>query len=68
MPIASRRATCLLYTSDAADDLIGVDLGGIRIWKKKREFELQVILEGLMIPCCVITHRSVTITRNLELT
>ena len=22
--------TCLLYTSDAADDLIGVDLGGRR--------------------------------------
>ena len=27
--------TCLLYTSDAADDLIGVDLGGRRIIKKK---------------------------------
>ena len=26
---------CLLYTSDAADDLIGVDLGGRRIIKKK---------------------------------
>ncbi|GIT84649.1 hypothetical protein DSM16313_24310 [Acinetobacter seohaensis] len=25
---------CLLYTSDAADDLIGVDLGGRRIIKK----------------------------------
>ena len=24
---------CLLYTSDAADDLIGVDLGGRRIIK-----------------------------------
>ena len=23
--------TCLLYTSDAADDLIGVDLGGRRL-------------------------------------
>ena len=25
--------SCLLYTSDAADDLIGVDLGGRRIIK-----------------------------------
>src|SRR5450756_1430709 len=29
------RATCLLYTSDAADDLLCVDLGGRRIIKKK---------------------------------
>ncbi len=28
---ASRRPNCLLYTSDAADDLIGGDLGGLRI-------------------------------------
>ncbi len=28
---------CLLYTSDAADDLIGVDLGGRRIIKKKKK-------------------------------
>src|SRR5450756_254884 len=28
-------ATCLLYTSDAADDLLCVDLGGRRIIKKK---------------------------------
>ena len=27
--------TCLLYTSDAADDLLCVDLGGRRILKKK---------------------------------
>ncbi len=27
---------CLLYTSDAADDLIGVDLGGRRLLKKKK--------------------------------
>ncbi len=30
---------CLLYTSDAADDLIGVDLGGRRIIKKKNRQE-----------------------------
>ncbi len=28
---ATRRPDCLLYTSDAADDLIGVDLCGPRI-------------------------------------
>src|SRR5450756_2987231 len=28
--------TCLLYTSDAADDLLCVDLGGGRIIKKKK--------------------------------
>src|SRR5665811_1343599 len=28
---------CLLYTSDAADDLTRVDLGGRRIIKKKKE-------------------------------
>src|SRR5450756_2455161 len=36
--IAQRRRmryTCLLYTSDAADDLLCVDLGGRRIIKKK---------------------------------
>src|SRR5665811_1149186 len=29
--------TCLLYTSDAADDLTRVDLGGRRIIKKKKK-------------------------------
>ena len=29
------RHTCLLYTSDAADDLLCVDLGGRRLIKKK---------------------------------
>ena len=31
----TRRKPCLLYTSDAADDLLCVDLGGRRITKKK---------------------------------
>ena len=31
---------CLLYTSDAADDLLCVDLGGRRIIKKKTKNEL----------------------------
>ena len=43
---------CLLYTSDAADDLLCVDLGGRRIIKKKRT---QVILH----PRC--THICTTI-------
>ena len=28
---------CLLYTSDAADDLLSVDIGGRRIIKKKKQ-------------------------------
>src|SRR5665811_2583468 len=31
------KAFCLLYTSDAADDLTRVDLGGRRIIKKKKK-------------------------------
>ena len=34
-PTGSRVTSCLLYTSDAADDLLCVDLGGRRIIKKK---------------------------------
>ena len=30
-------AGCLLYTSDAADDLLCVDIGGRRIIKKKKQ-------------------------------
>ena len=33
--------TCLLYTSDAADDLLCVDLGGRRIIKKKKNIEMK---------------------------
>mgnify|MGYP002683058834 CR=1 FL=1 len=33
---AIENMTCLLYTSDAADDLLCVDLGGRRIIKKKK--------------------------------
>ena len=32
----TRVAPCLLYTSDAADDLLCVDLGGRRSIKKKK--------------------------------
>ena len=33
--VEAERQLCLLYTSDAADDLLCVDLGGRRIIKKK---------------------------------
>src|SRR5674536_338103 len=36
-PASSRSKTCLLYTSDAADEEDSVDLGGRRIIKKKIE-------------------------------
>src|SRR5450756_982365 len=38
-PLAARHlpTPCLLYTSDAADDLLCVDLGGRRIIKKKKK-------------------------------
>src|SRR5450756_3252080 len=35
--VRAEPATCLLYTSDAADDLLCVDLGGRRIIKKKKK-------------------------------
>ena len=34
--------TCLLYTSDAADDLLCVDLGGRRIIKKKKNTSINI--------------------------
>src|SRR5680860_1926577 len=36
-PGGPARPPCLLYTSDAADDLLCVDLGGRRIIKKKKD-------------------------------
>ena len=33
--------SCLLYTSDAADDLLRVDFGGRRIIKKKKQTEAE---------------------------
>ena len=35
-----RFKSCLLYTSDAADERSSVDLGGRRIIKKKKQVEL----------------------------
>ena len=36
----ARGQPCLLYTSDAADDLLCVDLGGRRIIKKKEHISI----------------------------
>src|SRR5450756_3234026 len=35
--LLGKALSCLLYTSDAADDLLCVDLGGRRIIKKKKK-------------------------------
>ena len=44
MPLAEQlvhqRYVCLLYTSDAADDLLCGDLGGRRIIKKKKQSQV----------------------------
>ena len=39
---------CLLYTSDAADDLLCVDLGGRRIIKKKTS--IPELLPSIIVP------------------
>ena len=36
-PAVERFICCLLYTSDAADDLLCVDLGGCRLINKKTQ-------------------------------
>ena len=36
-PTGDPKKTCLLYTSDAADERSSVDLGGRRIIKKKKD-------------------------------
>ena len=50
--MVGRYRSCLLYTSDAADDTTGVDLGGRRIIKKifffkqKTAYEIMAGLVG----------------------
>ena len=41
---------CLLYTSDAADDLLCVDLGGRRIIKKNKERRINRIPVPALTP------------------
>ena len=38
VPVSIDLDTCLLYTSDAADERSSVDLGGRRIIKKKKKY------------------------------
>eukprot|EP00657_Telonema_sp_P-1_P012675 TRINITY_DN9373_c0_g1_i1.p1 TRINITY_DN9373_c0_g1~~TRINITY_DN9373_c0_g1_i1.p1 ORF type:complete len:100 (-),score=15.16 TRINITY_DN9373_c0_g1_i1:12-311(-) len=45
--------SCLLYTSDAADDLLCVDLGGRRIIKKKKLVRVMLDSRELILN---ITH------------
>ena len=40
--VYSRALTCLLYTSDAADERSSVDLGGRRIIKKKKSADFMI--------------------------
>ena len=40
IPVSQMLTTCLLYTSDAADERSSVDLGGRRIIKKKKNRNL----------------------------
>ena len=40
--LTSSLYTCLLYTSDAADERSSVDLGGRRIIKKKKNIQTRV--------------------------
>mgnify|MGYP007068954928 CR=1 FL=1 len=42
-------AACLLYTSDAADDLLCVDLGGRRIIKKKNKTYQHILTVNITI-------------------
>eukprot|EP00658_Telonema_sp_P-2_P035096 TRINITY_DN25572_c0_g1_i2.p1 TRINITY_DN25572_c0_g1~~TRINITY_DN25572_c0_g1_i2.p1 ORF type:complete len:112 (-),score=34.46 TRINITY_DN25572_c0_g1_i2:11-346(-) len=41
-PFETPQSTCLLYTSDAADEEDSVDLGGCRIIKKKKTYESKI--------------------------
>ena len=45
---AQTMKTCLLYTSDAADERSSVDLGGRRIIKKKNEYYIRVRLSDAL--------------------
>ena len=53
MPGPGHINICLLYTSDAADDLLCVDLGGRRIIKKKKH--------TIKPPLIISSHRTNTI-------
>ena len=48
--LRSLNRTCLLYTSDAADDLPCVDLGGPRLIKKKKNQHTTLLPPSLLTP------------------
>ena len=43
----ARPQACLLYTSDAADERSSVDLGGRRIIKKKKQYDVGGVLTNI---------------------
>ena len=47
--ISNKILPCLLYTSDAADDLLCVDLGGRRIIKKKTLIHNHVFIFSILL-------------------
>ena len=51
VPEIEEKEICLLYTSDAADDSLRVDLGGRRIIKKKNFFKQKTAYE---ISACLV--------------
>ena len=51
--------SCLLYTSDAADDLLCVDLGGRRILQKKHNY---AALDENQVPSGVTVHSALRLT------
>ena len=57
---------CLLYTSDAADDLLCVDLGGRRIIKKKKKNENKLTLEKIVTGNSHVTRESKAQTNDTE--
>src|SRR5450756_2052081 len=46
MCVANLHISCLLYTSDAADDLLCVDLGGRRIINKNNDAVVTILEKG----------------------
>ena len=60
--------TCLLYTSDAADDLLCVDLGGRRIIKKKNIVNANasqtLCIDMTRTPRTVTIHRVLVYSRS----
>ena len=61
--VGGRDATCLLYTSDAADERSSVDLGGRRIIKKKKNKNTRGLIVGDIDQRKVRAHTLDTLTQ-----